>query len=91
MDFMNDEEELLISFEKNAHMAVSEGILLINISVTLNISELEAFIDKEYDVYVVWRNNNSLLSKNTSSASECVSVYGTLIIPKLVLVVLNQL
>ena len=39
--------------------------------------ELEAFIDKEYDEYVVWRNNNSLLSKNTSPASECVTVYGT--------------
>ena len=38
---------------------------------------MEAFIDKEYDEYVVWRNNNSLLSKNTSSASECVIVYGT--------------
>ena len=38
MDFMNDEEELLITFEKDtvedAHIAASEGIPLINISVT---------------------------------------------------------
>ena len=81
MDFMNDEEELLLTFEKDivqdAHIAPGEGIPLINISVTPNLSELEAFIDKESDEYVVWRNNNSLLSKNTSSASDCVTVYGT--------------
>ena len=81
MDFMNDEEELLITFEKDtvedAHITASEGTLLINISVTPNLSELEAFIDKEYDEYVVWRNNNSLPSKDTSSASECVTAYGT--------------
>ena len=81
MDFMNDEEELLITFEKDTvqdvHIAASEGTPLINISVTSNLSELEAFIDKEHDEYVVWRNNNSLLSKNTSPASECVTVYGT--------------
>ena len=57
IDFMNDEEELLITFEKDAvedaHIAVSEGTPLINISVTPNLSELEAFIDKEYDEYVV--------------------------------------
>ena len=44
MDFMNDEEELLITFEKDAvedaHIAVSEGTPLINISVTPNHSEL---------------------------------------------------
>ena len=77
---MNDEEELLITFEKDTvedvHVAASEVTPLINISVTPNVSELEAFIDKEYDEYVVWRNNNSVLSKNTSSASECVTVYG---------------
>ena len=39
--------------------------------------ELEAFIDKEFDEYVVWRNNNSLISKDTSSVSECVTVCGT--------------
>ena len=81
MDFMNDEEELLITFEKDTvedvHIAASEVTQLINISDTPNLSELEAFIDKEYDEYVVWRNNNSLLSKNTSSASECVTAYGT--------------
>ena len=81
MDFMNDEEELLITFEKDtvedAHIAASEGTLLINISVNPNLSELEAFIDKKYDEYVVWRNNNSLSSKDTSSGSECVTVYGT--------------
>ena len=81
MDFVNDEEELLITFEKDtvedAHIAASEGIPLINIAVTQNLSELEAFIDKEYEEYVIWRNNNSLLSKDTSSASECVTVYGT--------------
>ena len=55
MDFMNDEEELLITFEKveDAHIAASEGIPLINISATQNLSELEAFIDKEYDEYVI--------------------------------------
>ena len=75
IEFMNDEEELLITFGKgtveDAHITASESIPLINISVTPNLSELEAFIDKEYDEYVVWRNNNSLLSKDTSSASEC--------------------
>ena len=54
---MNDEEELLITFEKDtiegAHIAVREGIPLINISVTQNLSELEAYIHKEYDEYVV--------------------------------------
>ena len=81
MDFMNDEEELLITFEKDTfedvHIAASEGIPLISISVAENLSELEAFTDKEYDEYAVWRNNNSLLSKDTSSASECVTVYDT--------------
>ena len=50
IDFMNDEEELLISFEKDtveeAHIAAGEVIPLINISVTPNLSELEAFIVK---------------------------------------------
>ena len=81
MDFMNDEEELLITFEKDtvqdAHIAAREDIPLINITATPKLSELEAFIDKEYDKYVVWKNNDSLLSKDTSSASECVTVYGT--------------
>ena len=81
MDFMNDEGELLITFEKDtaddAHIAASEATPLINISVTPNLSELKAFNDKEYDEYVVWRNNNSLLSKDISSTSECVTVYGT--------------
>ena len=81
LDFMYDEEELLTTFEKDtvedAHIAASEGTPLINISVTPFLSELEAFIDKEYDEYVVWRNNNSLPSKDISSASECVTVYGT--------------
>ena len=49
MDFMNDEEELLITFEKDTfedvHIAASEGIPL-NISVTRNLSELEALIVK---------------------------------------------
>ena len=83
MDFMNDEEELLITFEKDTvedvHIAASEDIPLTNISVTPNLSELEAFIDKEYDEYIVWRNNNSLLSKATSSASECVTVTNNII------------
>ena len=78
---MNDEKELLIIFEKDtvedAHIVTSEGTPLINISVTPNLSELKAFIDKEYDEYVVWRNNKSLLSKDTSSAGGCVTVYGT--------------
>ena len=50
IDFMNDKEELLISFEKDtveeAHIATGEVIPLINISVTPNLSELEAFIVK---------------------------------------------
>ena len=81
MDFINDEEELLITFEKDTvedvHFAAGEDIPLINITVTPNLSELEAFIDKEYDEDVIWKNNNSLLSKDASSASECVTVYGT--------------
>ena len=47
-------------------------------TATPNLSELESFNDKEYDEYVVWKNSSSLLSKNTSSASEYVTVYGTL-------------
>ena len=70
----------MITFEKktveDAHIAASEDITLINITTTPNLSKLEAFIDKEYDEYVVWKSN-SLLSKDTSSASECVTVYGT--------------
>ena len=61
MDFMNDEKEPLITFEKgtaeDAHIAASED----NISVTPNLSELEAFIDKNYDEYVVWRNKQLTL------------------------------
>ena len=53
MDFMNGEEEQLITFEKDtvedAHIAASEGMPLVNMKVTPNLSELEAFIDKEYD------------------------------------------
>ena len=71
----------MVTFEKDtvddAYIAASEDIALINITTTPNLSKLEAFIDKEYDEYVVWNNNNSLLSKDTSSASECVTVYGT--------------
>ena len=81
MDFMDDEDELLITFEKDtvedAHVATSEDIPLINITATPNLSELKAFIGKEYDEYVVWKNSNSLLSKDTSSASVCATVYGT--------------
>ena len=81
MDFLNDKEELLITFEKDtvedAYIAARVDAPLINMKVTPNLSELEAFIDKEYDEYVVWRNNNNLLSKDASSASECVTVYGT--------------
>ena len=47
-------------------------------TATPNLSELESFNDKEYDEYVVWKNSSSLLSKDTSSASEYVTVYGTL-------------
>ena len=71
----------MITFEKDtvedAHIAASEGMPLVNMKVTPNLSELEVFIDKEYDEYLVWRNNKSLLSKHTSSASECVTVCGT--------------
>ena len=71
MNFMNDEEELLITFEKDTvedvHIAASESIPLTNISVIPNLSELEAFIHKEYDEYAVWENKNSLLSRDTPS------------------------
>lgn len=57
MDFKYNEEELQITFEKDtveeAHIATSEDTPLINISFTPNLSELEAFIDKEYEEYVV--------------------------------------
>ena len=80
MDFVNDEEELLITFEKDvtedAHIAASEGMHLINISVTSNLSEL--FSNKEDDEHVLRRTKKKLLSMDTSSASECVTVYGTL-------------
>ena len=49
MDFMNDKEELLITFEKDTFedvpIAASEGIPL-NISVTPNLNELEGLIVK---------------------------------------------
>ena len=81
IDFMNDEAELLITFDKDtvedAHIAACEDTPLINISVTPKLSELESFVDKKYGEYVTWRNNNSLLSKHTSSASECITAYGT--------------
>ena len=55
MDFINDEEELLITFDKDAvedaHIGVSESTPLINISYTTDLNELEAFINKEYDEY----------------------------------------
>ena len=75
LGFMSDEEDLLITFEKgtteDAHIPASEDTRLINISVTPNLSELEAFTDKEYEEYVVWRNKNILILKYKSSASKC--------------------
>ena len=106
IDFMNNEGELLNFFEKDtvedAHITASEDTPLINISVTPNLSELEALIDKEYDEYVVWRNSNSLFTKGTSSAGihlQFITGYifnvllfmALLIILKLVLVFLNHL
>ena len=50
MDFLNDEEELLITFEKNTvedtYIAAREDAPLVNMS-------RGAFTDKEYDEYVV--------------------------------------
>ena len=93
MDSMNGEEELLTTFEKDtvedAHIAASEGMPLVNMKVTPNLSELEAFIDKEYDDYLVWSNNNSLLSKHLQLANVLLFV-ALLITLKLVLVVLNH-
>ena len=47
MDFMKDKEELLITFDRDtvedAHITTSKDTLLINISVSPNLSELEAF------------------------------------------------
>ena len=54
MDFINDEKELLITFDKDVvedAVAVAESTPLINISYTTDLSELEAFINKEYDEY----------------------------------------
>ena len=94
MDFLSDEEELLIAFEKDtvedAHIAASEGKPLINISVTQNLKELMTFIDKEYDEYVVWRNN-SLLSKDNLQLANVLLFMTLLITLKLVLVALNHL
>ena len=46
MDFMKDKEELLITFDRDtvedAHITTSKDTLLINISVSPNLSELEA-------------------------------------------------
>lgn len=54
---MKDEDELLIILDsdtvEDAHIATSEDTPLINISFTPNLSELEAFIYKEYEEYVV--------------------------------------
>ena len=50
LDFMNNEEELLITFEKDtveyAHIPDSEDTPLINIPVTPNLSELELLLTK---------------------------------------------
>ena len=52
MDFLNDDEELLITFEKDtvedAYTAAKEDAPLVNMKVTPNLSELEASIDEEY-------------------------------------------
>ena len=48
MGFMNNEEELLLTLEKDsvedAHNEASEDTPLLNISVTHNLSELEVFV-----------------------------------------------
>ena len=48
MGFMNNEEELLLTFEKDSvedgHTEASEDTPLLNISVTPNLSELEVFV-----------------------------------------------
>ena len=48
MGFMNNEEELLLTLEKDsvedAHNEASEDTPLLNISVTPNLSELEVFV-----------------------------------------------
>ena len=81
MDFLNEEKKLSITFDKDtvgdAYIAASEDTPPITISVNPNLSDLEAFDDKEYDEYDAWRNNNTLLSKYISSASECITIYDT--------------
>ena len=71
----------MITFDKatveDANISASEDIPLINISVTPKLSELEAFIDKKYKEHLAWRNNNSLLLKDTCSTSEYITAYST--------------
>ena len=94
MDFINDEEELLISFEKDTvedvHFPGNEDLSFINITVTPNLSELEAFIDKEYDEDVNGRTTTAYSQRTHLQLANVLLFMALLIILKLVLVVLNQ-
>ena len=89
MDFMNDEEELLITFEKDtvedAHIAAREDTSLINMKVTADLSELEAFIDKEYGGITTTYSQRIHLQ-----LANLLLFMALLITLKLVLVVLNH-
>ena len=89
MDFLNDKEELLITFEKDtvedAYIAAREDTSLINMKVTPNLSELEAFIDKEYGGITTTYSQTIRLQ-----LANVLLLMALLITLKLVLVVLNH-
>ena len=89
MDFLNDEEELLIIFEKDtvedAYIAAREDASLINMKVTSNLSELEASIDKEYGGITTTYSQRIHLQ-----LANVLLFMALLITLKLVLVVLNH-
>ena len=89
MDFLNDKEELLITFEKDtvedAYIAAREDTSLINMKVTADLSELEAFIDKEYGGITTTYSQRIHLQ-----LANLLLFMALLITLKLVLVVLNH-
>ena len=89
MDFLNDEEELLITFEKDtvedAYTAAKEDAPLVNMKITPNLTELEASIDKEYGGITATYSQRIHLQ-----LANVLLFMALLITLKLVLIVLNN-
>ena len=74
MDFMNDEEELLLLLKRiplRMHiLQLVKIFLLLTLQPPLTSVSWKRLLIKKYDGYVAWKNNKSLLS----SASEGVTI-----------------